>query len=121
MRRKRTPNRRFSFFWAPLDDLPFAGCHPVFPRALRYLTFTLTAQVFVLPQDQCTNIAFEAEKMMFANGYPHRQLLAVLSQSWPRSVMIESDGNDWSGRMQMGGKSVQLSRQVTADTTERPL
>lgn len=27
----------FSFFWAPLDDLPFADCHPVFRRALQYL------------------------------------------------------------------------------------
>lgn len=34
----------FSFFWAPLDDLPFADCHPVFRRALQYLVSTLAAQ-----------------------------------------------------------------------------
>ncbi|MEE1866807.1 NUDIX hydrolase [Pseudomonas auratipiscis] len=27
----------FSFFWAPLDNLPFADCHPVFQRALLHL------------------------------------------------------------------------------------
>ncbi|MDD0991578.1 NUDIX domain-containing protein [Pseudomonas sp. TNT2022 ID681] len=27
----------FAFFWAPLDDLPLAECHPVFRRALKYL------------------------------------------------------------------------------------
>jgi 8-oxo-dGTP pyrophosphatase MutT (NUDIX family) len=31
----------FSFFWAPFDELPVADCHPVFRRALRYLTVTL--------------------------------------------------------------------------------
>ncbi|MEB2519126.1 NUDIX domain-containing protein [Pseudomonas sp. YuFO20] len=31
----------FSFFWAPLDELPIADCHPVFRRALRHLTATL--------------------------------------------------------------------------------
>lgn len=31
----------FSFFWAPLDDLPFAQCHPVFCRALLHLTARL--------------------------------------------------------------------------------
>jgi 8-oxo-dGTP pyrophosphatase MutT (NUDIX family) len=50
----------FSFFWAPLDDLPFADCHPVFRRALRYLTATLTAQGYVLAHDQSTNISSEA-------------------------------------------------------------
>jgi 8-oxo-dGTP pyrophosphatase MutT (NUDIX family) len=33
----------FSFFWAPLDKLPIADCHPVFRRALRHLTATLSA------------------------------------------------------------------------------
>ncbi|MFK3820396.1 hypothetical protein ACI2KG_28025 [Pseudomonas sp. NPDC089407] len=27
----------FDFFWAPLDDLPYADCHPVFQRTLAYL------------------------------------------------------------------------------------
>lgn len=45
----------FSFFWGPLDDLPFADCHPVFRRALRYLTDILTAQGYVLAQDQSTS------------------------------------------------------------------
>jgi 8-oxo-dGTP pyrophosphatase MutT (NUDIX family) len=26
----------FSFFWAPLDDLPYADCHPLFRRALEF-------------------------------------------------------------------------------------
>jgi 8-oxo-dGTP pyrophosphatase MutT (NUDIX family) len=34
----------FSFFWAPLDGLPIADCHPVFRQALRYLTVTLGPQ-----------------------------------------------------------------------------
>lgn len=31
----------FSFFWAPLDELPLSRCHPVFRRALLHLTNTL--------------------------------------------------------------------------------
>lgn len=31
----------FAFFWASLDDLPYAACHPVFRRALVYLCETL--------------------------------------------------------------------------------
>jgi len=27
----------FEFFWAPLDELPYADCHPVFQRALEFL------------------------------------------------------------------------------------
>ncbi|MGE8061059.1 NUDIX hydrolase [Pseudomonas sp. NPDC089547] len=27
----------FTFFWASLDELPFADCHPVFQRALAFL------------------------------------------------------------------------------------
>ncbi|MFD2644566.1 NUDIX hydrolase [Pseudomonas japonica] len=27
----------FAFFWAPLDDLPFDECHPLFRRALSYV------------------------------------------------------------------------------------
>lgn len=27
----------FEFFWASLEDLPYADCHPVFQRALDYL------------------------------------------------------------------------------------
>ena len=27
----------FEFFWAPLDDLPYTDCHPVFHRALTFL------------------------------------------------------------------------------------
>lgn len=27
----------FEFFWAPLEDLPYVDCHPVFQRALRFL------------------------------------------------------------------------------------
>lgn len=50
----------FRFFWAPLDDLPFADCHPVFRRALRHLTAKLTAQGYVLAQDQSRNISSEA-------------------------------------------------------------
>lgn len=50
----------FRFFWAPLDDLPFANCHPVFRRALRYLTATLTAQGYLLARDQSTYISSEA-------------------------------------------------------------
>lgn len=42
----------FSFFWAPLDDLPYADCHPVFRRALRYLTTLLAAQGCVLAHDK---------------------------------------------------------------------
>ncbi|NUT81367.1 NUDIX hydrolase [Pseudomonas brassicacearum] len=33
----------FEFFWAPFDDLPYDQCHPVFCRALRFLTVTLDA------------------------------------------------------------------------------
>ena len=33
---------QFDFFWAPLDDLPHAECHPVFQRALAYLHNALT-------------------------------------------------------------------------------
>ncbi|MFQ6571976.1 NUDIX hydrolase [Pseudomonas sp. UM16] len=31
----------FSFFWASLDDLPFAQCHPIFHRALLYVAGAL--------------------------------------------------------------------------------
>ncbi|MFJ4346234.1 NUDIX domain-containing protein [Pseudomonas sp. NPDC089401] len=34
---------RFVFFWASLDDLPFAECHPVFQRALTFLREALKA------------------------------------------------------------------------------
>ncbi len=34
----------FEFFWAPLDQLPYADCHPVFQRALAYLCETLAAK-----------------------------------------------------------------------------
>lgn len=27
----------FEFFWASLEDLPYADCHPVFQRALKFL------------------------------------------------------------------------------------
>jgi 8-oxo-dGTP pyrophosphatase MutT (NUDIX family) len=27
----------FEFFWAPLDDLPYTDCHPVFQRALTFI------------------------------------------------------------------------------------
>ncbi|MBP5954486.1 NUDIX domain-containing protein [Pseudomonas anatoliensis] len=41
----------FSFFWAPFDNLPYADCHPVFRRALRFLTAKLTAKGYVLAHD----------------------------------------------------------------------
>lgn len=50
----------FSFFWAPLDNLPYADCHPVFRRALRFLTARLTARGFVLAHDQSRNTSSEA-------------------------------------------------------------
>lgn len=31
----------FEFFWASLDNLPYADCHPVFQRALEFLCETL--------------------------------------------------------------------------------
>lgn len=34
----------FDFFWAPLDQLPYADCHPVFQRALAYLCEALAAK-----------------------------------------------------------------------------
>ncbi|MDF9620046.1 NUDIX domain-containing protein [Pseudomonas entomophila] len=34
----------FEFFWAPLGQLPYADCHPVFQRALAYLCEALTAK-----------------------------------------------------------------------------
>lgn len=34
----------FAFFWAPLDALPYADCHPVFQRALDFLGATLKAR-----------------------------------------------------------------------------
>jgi 8-oxo-dGTP pyrophosphatase MutT (NUDIX family) len=34
----------FDFFWAPLDDLPYDDCHPVFRRALGFLSEVLKAQ-----------------------------------------------------------------------------
>ncbi|WP_342624943.1 NUDIX hydrolase [Pseudomonas alkylphenolica] len=40
----------FRFFWAPLDDLPFALCHPVFCRALVHLTDTLVEPQSSRPQ-----------------------------------------------------------------------
>ncbi|MGY2257669.1 NUDIX hydrolase [Pseudomonas sp. SDO55104_S430] len=42
----------FSFFWASFDDLPFAECHPVFQRALRYLTSVISKGDFLLADDQ---------------------------------------------------------------------
>ncbi|WP_366299708.1 NUDIX domain-containing protein [Pseudomonas atacamensis] len=45
----------FSFFWAPLDNLPYADCHPVFRRALRFLTARLIARGFVLAHEQSRN------------------------------------------------------------------
>ncbi|MFJ7315436.1 NUDIX domain-containing protein [Pseudomonas sp. NPDC098747] len=50
----------FSFFWAPLDDLPYADCHPVFRRALRFLTAKLKAQGHVVANDQSTSISTQA-------------------------------------------------------------
>ncbi|MFU2325016.1 hypothetical protein [Pseudomonas sp. NFX98] len=37
---------------------------------------------------------------------PHRErlLLAVFCRSRPPSVLVKSDANDWSSRMQMGGQ-----------------
>ncbi|RWU22943.1 DNA mismatch repair protein MutT [Pseudomonas alkylphenolica] len=35
---------RFAFFWAPLDQLPYADCHPVFQRALDFLSAALKAR-----------------------------------------------------------------------------
>lgn len=35
----------FSFFWAPLNDLPLAHCHPVFQRALLYVKSALAKHV----------------------------------------------------------------------------
>lgn len=35
---------RFAFFWAELDQLPVADCHPVFRRALDFLCATLQAR-----------------------------------------------------------------------------
>lgn len=40
----------FEFFWAPLDQLPYADCHPVFQRALAYLHEVLIAKGY--GQDQ---------------------------------------------------------------------
>lgn len=34
----------FEFFWAPLDQLPYADCHPVFQRALDFLCAALGAR-----------------------------------------------------------------------------
>ena len=34
----------FEFFWAELDQLPHADCHPVFRRALDFLCSTLKAR-----------------------------------------------------------------------------
>jgi 8-oxo-dGTP pyrophosphatase MutT (NUDIX family) len=33
----------FEFFWASLEDLPYADCHPVFQRALKFLCERLKA------------------------------------------------------------------------------
>ena len=33
-----------------------------------------------------------------------RQILAVFCRSWPPNVLVKSDANDWSSRMQMGGQ-----------------
>lgn len=35
---------RFEFFWAALEPLPDADCHPVFARALAYVRATLKAR-----------------------------------------------------------------------------
>ncbi|POA17881.1 DNA mismatch repair protein MutT [Pseudomonas sp. FW300-N1A1] len=35
---------RFEFFWASLDQLPYADCHPVFRRALVFLCEALEAR-----------------------------------------------------------------------------
>ncbi|KNH44466.1 NUDIX domain-containing protein [Pseudomonas sp. JV414] len=42
----------FSFFWAPLDDLPFAHCHPVFHRALLYVKTALSKGGYLMAKDQ---------------------------------------------------------------------
>ena len=43
-------------------------------------------------------------------------LWVVLCRSWPRSVMVKSDANDWSGRMQMGGQAHAITlRQISLD------
>ncbi|WP_422422450.1 NUDIX hydrolase [Pseudomonas sp. GZD-222] len=36
----------FRFFWAPLDDLPFDLCHPVFCRAMLHLTAMLAVRSY---------------------------------------------------------------------------
>ncbi|UVM53946.1 NUDIX domain-containing protein [Pseudomonas sp. B21-012] len=35
---------RFEFFWAALEHLPLADCHPVFRRALQFLSASLKAR-----------------------------------------------------------------------------
>lgn len=35
---------RFEFFWAALEHLPLADCHPVFQRALQFLSASLKAR-----------------------------------------------------------------------------
>lgn len=49
----------FSFFWAPLDNLPYDDCHPVFRRALRFLAARLTARGFVLAHHQSSDTLTE--------------------------------------------------------------
>ena len=37
-------------------------------------------------------------------GRINRQKWVDLCRSYPRIVLVKSDANDWSGRMQMGGQ-----------------
>ncbi|WP_338581349.1 NUDIX domain-containing protein [Pseudomonas sp. MAG733B] len=45
----------FSFFWAPLNDLPFAQCHPVFHRALLYVKSALSKGGYLITEDPDQN------------------------------------------------------------------
>ena len=47
------------------------------------------------------------------------QLWVVLYRSCPRSVLVKSDANYWSGRMQMGGKVCAITHRV-AEITKVP-
>lgn len=45
----------FQFFWASLDQLPHADCHPVFSRALGFLSIRLQECGYWMPESATRN------------------------------------------------------------------
>lgn len=69
------------------------------------------AVFFFLEKQRCRALpyhpqrtAHQGERFWPISAAAYRQLWVELSRSCPQIVLVKSDANDWSGRMQMGGQ-----------------